>query len=205
MAAANAIFLDLTGPGGPVIGSCTDAQFKGKIELKSFAFAVAPVPRKRVGAPSASGVKAMSDRDRRSRLLSRGKDDEKEDDKKPSRRKDDSITVVKVIEASTAELFMYYCKHLKPNVQGQEFPAAVVTFRLSRGESPVKLLELKFKDLYLIDYQLEPVNKDTTHPTEKLSFSYKACTIDYTAEPLSPSAPAVLRTVTWVKPARDIQ
>jgi type VI protein secretion system component Hcp len=108
-----------------------------------------------------------------------------------------------VVDASSAELLLSYCKHLRPEAKGQEFKQAVFTFRLSRGAATIPLLVLTFTGLYLIDYQLEEITDETTQPTEKVSFAYKTCTIQYTAVPTSSSSAAPPRSVTWDRAARQ--
>ena len=186
MAGANNIFLELTGPNGPVAGSCNDSQFKGKIELQSFTFTVAPVPRTRNQAPGATANKKDG-----------------EESEKPEQRSDDSISMVKMMDASSAELLLQYCKHLRPDPRTQEFKQAVLTYRLSRGSTTLPLLVLTFTGLTLIDYKLQEITEETTQPTETVSFAYKTCTIQYTAPPASSSAAAPPRSVTWDRGARQ--
>jgi type VI protein secretion system component Hcp len=193
MAAGNNIFLDLTGPNGPVVGSCTDFQFKGKIELKSFSFSVAPVPRKRAQSPSSTAKKVVP--------LTDAKDGE--DQAATEKRQDDSLTLTKAIDASSADLLLQYCKHLRPESKSQEFKQAILTYRLSRGAATFPLLVMTFTGLTLIDYQLEEITDETTLPTEKVSFAYKTCTIQYSAIPTSPTAAASPRSVTWDRTARQ--
>ncbi len=184
-----AMFLDLTGPNGAVAGSCTDEQFKGKIELLSCILNVTAVPRTRSKpknqAPDAVQV------------------DEEGKQIKPPGRKDDSFTVTKVVDVASPTLLTTYCQHLQPDGRAKEFPKAVITYRLMRNASPHNLLVLTFTGLFLIDYQLESIDDKTTHPTEKLSFSYKTLTLQYTREPVAAGDVPAPRSISWNRAARQ--
>jgi type VI protein secretion system component Hcp len=213
MADKNYIYLELVGPTGPVGGSSTDQQFFGQIEVDSFTFTVSPVPRSGVRTPSKTGSRAFSRGQTAPRLLAdvKGKkpDDPKEEEKEEekTRRKDDALVVVKPIDVSSPALLQAYCQYLTPVGPGQQkplFPSATFTFRLFPGDAPLTLLVLVLSGAAVIDYQLQPINKDTTHPTEKVTFSYKTLEIQYTQEPdLASGAP--MRSVTFQKTQRKIQ
>ena len=56
----------------------------------------------------------------------------------------------------------------------------------------------------MIDYQFQTVEKGSTHPTEKVTFSYKTLEIQYRPEP-NASRVSSLRSVTFEKTKRQIQ
>jgi type VI protein secretion system component Hcp len=84
------------------------------------------------------------------------------------------------------------------------FKTAALTFRLFRGVTPLKLLVLVLSGVAVVDYQLQPINKDTTHPTEKVSFSYKTLEIQYMPEP-NLARISSMRSVTFQKTKRQLQ
>ncbi len=70
--------------------------------------------------------------------------------------------------------------------------------------SPHNLLVLTFTGLFLIDYQeIESIDDKTTHPTEKLSFSFKTLTFQYTREAARDwRETSVAQQITWNWAAR---
>ncbi len=106
------------------------------------------------------------------------------------------------MDLSSPTLFTTYCQHLQSDGRAKEFPKAVITYRLMRNAAPHNLLVLTFTGLFLIDYQLESIDDKTTHPTEKLSFSFKTLTFQYTREALGTGENPPPRSITWNRAAR---
>ena len=197
----NDIFLELVGPAGPVAGGSTDDQFAGQIELESFSFTVVPVPRRAVKPPAPPSAQHVPDKTNatppKHGHAGRGAN---------AALRNDTLTVVKRVDKASPVLLQGYCKHLLPAAPGGQAPLfqkAALTFRLSRGGAPLKLLVLLLTGVAVIDYQLQSVDYKSTHPKEKVSFSYKTLEIQYRPEQ-NLSRSVSLRSVTFEKTKRQL-
>jgi len=169
---ASKMFLDLVGPAGPVLGSCTDKEFLGKIEVDAFSFT----------GPTFTGDKSGSAGDR-----SRTPGAEKANDQTAF-----AFTVVKRLDLSSPELLQLFSKH--QSAQPQPFPRATLTLRPVRGYF---LLVLNLTDLYLMNYEFLPLYQDQDYPTENLSFSFRTCQMLYTPTPAGTGAVSPALTAGW--------
>ena len=154
------LFLKLSKSGAPIKGECQDAVFQGMIQLRSFQMSslslLARGPAS--GAPDADAADAGGDAC--------------------------SFTVKKLLDESSADLFLNYTQAQSPEKRKSCLLRGTVYVRSdgppAKGTSAdaVSFLALEFSDVFVYDYSLEG-NQEDPRPVEEVKFYFDKYKMTY--------------------------
>ena len=163
-------------------GECLDAHFGKQHAMAILTFELNSEEGKAAAAKLAMGDEEQSDADKYmlEKKLQEQQQKQQAANKAGKARFSLTFEVNKDVDAASPLLFMYYCEHAFRKGKAKPIPLARLTLRKSAGAVPLPYLVLEFTQVHVSSYSME--SSPTELPGEKLTFSFKTCKLEYTAQ-----------------------